>query len=167
MWKLGDTVMYGAAGICSISDIRDEKFGDEIKQYFILKPVFDDKNTFFVPTFNENLMAKIRPVMSKDEAISLIRSMPHVEPCWIDNDKVRQEGYREILESGDRMKVVSVLKALHDRREQLTKSGKKMRTSDEILMRSAEMLIENECAHILKMTRSELREFIDREIAEI
>ena len=160
MWKLGDTVMYGAAGICGISDIRDEKFGDEIKKYFILKPVFDDKNTFFVPSFNETLMSKLRPVLTKDEVLALIGRMPAIEPCWIDNDKIRQESYKEILDSGNRDKVVAVAKALYNRREMLTEKGKKLRTSDEIVMRNAEMLIENECAHVLGMTRVEVRDLI-------
>ena len=160
MWKLGDTVMYGSAGICSISDIRDEKFGDEIKKYFILKPIFDDKNTFFVPSFNDALMSKLRPIMTKEEALDLINRMPVIEPDRIDNDKIRQESYKEILDGGSRDKIIAVAKALYERREMLAEKDKKLRTSDEILMRNAEMLIENECAYVLGMTRAEVRDFI-------
>lgn len=163
MWKLGDTVMYGAAGICSISDIRDEKFGNEIKKYYILKPIFDDKNTFFVPSFNETLMSKLRPIMTKDETLAFIGRMTLVEPKWIDNDKMRQESYKAVLDSGDRDSVVSVLKALYHRKVMLTEKGKKLRTSDEIIMRNAEMLIENECAYVLEMTAAEVRELIKSE----
>lgn len=163
MWKLGDTVMYGAAGICGISDIRDEKFGDEIKKYYILKPIFDDKNTFFVPSFNEMLMSKLRPIMTRDETLAFISRMTSVEPMWIDNDKMRQDSYKAMLDSGDRDGVVSVLKALHDRKVMLTEKGKKLRTTDEIIMRNAEMLIENECAYILGITAAEVRELIKSE----
>ncbi len=165
MWKLGDIVVYGSAGICRVDDIRDERFGDEIKKYFILKPLFDDKNTFFVPSFNETLVAKMRPVLTKEEALSLVRSMPDIAPEWVDNDKLRQERYKEILESGQRDKVVGMLKALHARREQLFEKGKKMRASDEILMRNAELLLENECAHVFGITRLEVQGFIAKELA--
>lgn len=165
MWKLGDVVVYGSAGICCVDDIRDEKFGDEVKKYFILKPLFDDKNTFFVPAFNETLMAKIRPVLTKNEALSLIRSMPEIPPEWIDNDKFRQERYRTILESGKPEMVVGMLKALYSRRLQLLEKGKKLRNSDEIFMRSGERLIENECAHIFGITRYEVQSFIGKELS--
>ena len=45
MWKLDDIVTYGSAGVCRVVDVREEKFCDEYKTYFVLRPVFDDKNT--------------------------------------------------------------------------------------------------------------------------
>ena len=165
MWKLDDAVVYGAAGICKIADIRDEQFGNETKKYYILKPVFDDKNTYFVPSFNMLLMSKIKPVLTSDEIMELIHKMPSIESNWIDNDKQRTESYKEILESGNRDNVVGVLKALYERRAALTEKGKKMRTSDEIIMRNAEMLIENECAYVLGITREGVRELMEKETA--
>lgn len=165
MWKLDDIVIYGSAGICKVTDIRDEQFAGEVKKYYVLKPLFDDKNTFFVPSFNEVLMAKIRPIMTKEEALKLIHSMPHILPEWVDNDKLRQERYRGILESGDRAKIVSVIKALRERRDLLTEKGKKLRTSDEIFMHSAEHIIENECAHVFGIARLEVQEFIAKELS--
>ena len=165
MWKLGDVVVYGSAGICHIDDIRDERFGDEIKKYFVLKPLFDDKNTFFVPAFNEVLMAKIRPVLTKEEAMTLVHSMPEIEPEWIDNDKFRQERYRAILESGKPETIVGMLKALYSRKLQLLEKGKKLRNSDEIFMKSGERIIETECAHIFGITRWEVQDFIEKELS--
>ncbi|MBQ7897684.1 MAG: hypothetical protein IJ323_05160 [Clostridia bacterium] len=160
MWKLSDTVVYGSAGVCKIEDIREELFADEKRTYFILKPLFDDKTTIHVPSFNEKLMSKIKPVLKKAEALSLIKSIPAIEPLWIDGDKLRQEKYKEVLDSGDRTLLVSVIKALYERRLQLTEKGKKMRASDEYAFKDAEQLFENECAHIFALPREEVRGFI-------
>lgn len=160
MWKLDDIVTYGSAGVCRVVDVREEKFCDEYKTYFVLRPVFDDKNTFFVPSFNENLMAKIHPIMTKDEAVSFIRSLDEIEAEWIENDKLRQDTYREYLESGCRERVVSMLKALVNRRDELMVKGKKLRTSDEISLRIGEAVIENEWAYIFGIKRAEVKEFI-------
>ena len=167
MWKLDDIVTYGSAGICRICEIRNEKFCGEDKQYYILKPLFDDKTTLFVPSFNENLMKKIRPVLTYDEAMELIRTIPDISPVWEDNDRMRQEKYRDILESGVREDILSMLKALYDRRNFLVSKGKKLRSSDEIFMRSGEKLIENECAHVLGMELSAVKEFILNQISLI
>lgn len=161
MWKLGDTVVYGSAGVCRIDDIRDENFGSEIKKYFILKPLFDDKNTFFVPSFNETLMARICNVMTTQEADALIQKLPSIETEWIDNDKQRQEHFRAVLESNDREMVVRVAKSLHERRGQLFEKGKKLRTADEILLRIAETVIENELAHVFGIDRTAARELVE------
>ena len=160
MWKLSDTVVYGSAGVCKIVDIREELFADEKRTYFILKPVFDDKTTIHVPTFNEKLMSKIKPVLKKAEALSLIKSIPEIEPLWIDGDKLRQEKYKEVLDSSDRTLLVSVIKALYERRAELTEKGKKMRSSDEYAFKDAEQLFENECAHVFAIPKNEVRDFI-------
>ena len=164
MWKIEDVVVYGSAGICKVEDIRDEMFGGEIKKYLVLKPLFDDKNTFFVPSFNERLMAKIRPVLTKSEMNKLIKSLPDIAPEWIDNDKQRLEKYREILESGDREKIIGILKALYNRRAYLFEKGKKLRTSDEILMKTGEHIIENECAYIVGISRLEVQNYISENV---
>ena len=72
MFKVNDVVIYGSAGICKIVDIRDEKLGDEVNKYYILKPVFDEKNTFFVPVLNENLTSKIHDILTYDEALEYL-----------------------------------------------------------------------------------------------
>ncbi|MBE6700874.1 MAG: CarD family transcriptional regulator [Ruminococcaceae bacterium] len=164
MWKINDTVVYGSAGICEISDIRDENFNGETKKYYILKPIFDDRNTFFVPSFNERLMAKMFPVLNKAEVMAVIKEIPSIAPNWIENDKERQEKYKNILESGDRQAIVGMIKALFERNDTLTKLGKRMRSSDEIFKKQAETLFENECAHILGISRQDVPLFISEQL---
>ena len=38
-YQINDTVMYGADGVCIISEITERKIGTEIHKYYILKPV--------------------------------------------------------------------------------------------------------------------------------
>ena len=160
MWNLSDVVIYGSAGVCRIDDIKSENFAGEMKTYFILKPVFDTKTTIHVPEFNEKLMAKIKSVLQRDEALCLIKNFQHIAPLQIDNDKIRYEKYKEILDSGDREMLLAVIKALYERREQLNKSNKKMRASDEHTLKDAEQLFENELSYIFSIPREEVREFI-------
>ena len=162
MWSKGDTVVYGSNGICRIEDIRDEQFGNEAKKYYILTPLFDEKNTYFVPSFNAALMDKMRSVFSKDDMMLLIKKMSEISPEWIDNDKLRQETYRSVLENGERERTVAVLKALYERRETLLKSGKKLRTTDEIYLNTAKRLIENEIAFIFEIEREKVQSFIEQ-----
>lgn len=160
MWNLSDRVIYGASGICEIVDVREESFAGEKNTYYVLKPLFDSKTTIHVPVSNERLTSRMKPVMKKDEAFELIKRFNAISPLWIDNDKQRQEKYKEVLECGERELLLSVIKALHERREMLTEKGKKMRSSDEYTLKDAEQLFENECAHIFGLEKDAVREFI-------
>jgi CarD family transcriptional regulator len=132
----------------------------EKREYYVLKPLFDGANTFFVPTFNEKLTSKMFPVLDRDTLSSVIREVLLSDPLWIEDYKVRQDAYREILESGDRARIGSVAKALRERQESLLSQGKKLRLSDESFKKKAEALFEGEIAHVFGITRSEVVAFI-------
>lgn len=156
MFKVNDVVIYGSAGICKIVDIRDEKLGDEVNKYYILKPVFDEKNTFFVPVLNENLTSKIHDILTYDEALEFAKKMRDIEPLWIDNDKERYVTYKTTLDRGSREEIVSVVKALREREASLFRSGKKLRGSDETTMRQGDKIIKNELAYVLGVPANEI-----------
>lgn len=160
MWELSDTVVYGSSGICEIVDIREQDFCGEKKTYYILQPLFDSKTVIHVPSFNEKLMSKIKPVLKKDDALTLIKKIPEITPFWVDNDKQRLEEYKQILDSGKREALISVIKALYNRRAELTSKGKKMRSSDEYVFHDAQELFENECAYIFSLEKENVHDFI-------
>jgi CarD family transcriptional regulator len=156
MFKVNDVVIYGSAGICRIVDIRDEKLGDEVNKYYILKPVFDEKNTFFVPVLNENLTSKIHDILTYDEALEFAKKIRDIEPLWIDNDKERYVTYKTTLDRGSREEIVSVVKALREREASLFRFGKKLRGSDETTMRQGDKIIKNELAFVLNVPANEI-----------
>ena len=72
MYKTGDTVLYGSEGVCKITDITEKQFGDVSIEYYILTPVFNNRSTFFVPTKNETLVSRMRPILTNREILDLI-----------------------------------------------------------------------------------------------
>ena len=63
-YQINDTVMYGADGVCIISEITERKIGTEIHKYYILKPVYDNKSTIMVPFANEHLVGKMKELLT-------------------------------------------------------------------------------------------------------
>lgn len=61
MYRVNDTVVYGAQGVCRIADITKRDIGGMPMDYYVLKPVYDDNSTLFVPISNDKLTAKMRP----------------------------------------------------------------------------------------------------------
>lgn len=160
MLKQGDTIIYGNSGICRIVDIKEEDFLGEKKNYYVLKPLYESRTTIHVPEFNERLVSKIKPVFSKNELLSLLGRLHEIEPIWIDNDKQRQEKYKELLDSGERDSVVGIIKALLSRNLELTKCGKKLNYTDEQFLSTAKHIFEGECAYVLEIDKNEVENYI-------
>ena len=66
MFDKGDYVNYSTRGICQIEDICFMSFGKNSKghNYYILKPISQEGESIFVPTDNEKLIDKMKPVLT-------------------------------------------------------------------------------------------------------
>lgn len=164
MYKIGDVFVYGANGACEITDIKEEKFSRETRIYYILSPFFDARETIFVPVDNEILTGKMKKVLSRDEIMEMIRSIPHCENIWNDNANMRREEYRKIINTGDRKDLLKLLKTLHEQKLKLEETGKNLSVSDEKYYRKAQNIIHSEIAMVLELEMKEVEPFIERVI---
>ena len=72
MFSINDTVLYGANGVCRITDICQKEFSGVIKDYYILTPLSNETMTIFVPVNNKLLTNRIKRILSKGEICDLI-----------------------------------------------------------------------------------------------
>ena len=73
MFKIGERVLYGAEGVCEIIDITEKRFNEVSALFYVLKPSFSNSSTFFVPSENEKLTSKMKPVISLEEIQKIIK----------------------------------------------------------------------------------------------
>ena len=79
MFQMGQALTYGASGICRFDGIISQKSGKKIVWYYVLKPVYNQGSTVFVPVDNEKLVARIRPVLSQQEVMDMIHGLSQTE----------------------------------------------------------------------------------------
>ena len=163
-YKVDDTILYGTHGVCRIAEMAERKFGDKSMEYYILKPIDDDKATLFVPVNNEKLLAKMRRVLTAAEIYDLIKAMPAEDTIWIENESARKEKYKELLSNGDRMGLVSLIKTLYQHQTEQKEKGKKLHIADERFMKDAERLLYAEFAHVLDIQYEQVLPFILQEM---
>lgn len=167
MLKVGEKVLYGAAGACTITEICTKKFGDAgEREYYVLVPIHDSRTTLYVPVDNEALKAKMKKLLSAEEIEALIDSMPQEEFVWIADEKARQEKFKETLKSGDRRELMGMAKVLYAHRKKVMSMGRKLHTTDERMFREAEKLLCDEFAVVLGMKPAEVMPFIIRRLDE-
>ena len=165
MFGINDVVMYGSNGICKISAIEKRNFKGKEIEYFILNPIYNDNNTFYVPANNENALKSIRPVCSKEEADNLILHIRDNKIEWIENETVRKEEYKKIIKSGNREEIIKLINTLYLHRKELSENNKKFRSTDENLLNIAEGMIFEEFAYVLGIGREEVGNYIKNHTA--
>lgn len=164
MYQEKDTVLYGTQGVCRIEEIAEKNFNGKNRIYYVLKPVFHEGATVFVPLDNEALTSRMRKVLSAEEIRKLILKMPGEQTIWIENDVQRKERYKEILEEGDRVSLIRMIKTLYQHQQKQLVKGKKLHAADERSMKEAERMLYEEFAHVLKIRREQVLPFIMEQI---
>lgn len=162
--KVGTLLSYGTSGVCKVVDVRKETVLGKTVEYYVLSPVSDEKTTIFIPTNNEKLVARMQPLLTPEEINELIASMPHEVCEWIAEDRVRNETFREYLNSGTRNDLVRMMRILYTHRKELAKCGKKLRTSDSLMLRQAESKLYGEIALVLGIDVSEVEGYIEQRL---
>lgn len=164
MFSNGDTVLYGAEGVCRLEGSTQREVGGRKLEYYVLKPVYREGSTVFVPKGNETLTAKMRRVLSPEEIHRLIQEIPEEKELWIENEGERRVEYGRIVSNGDRRELIRVIKALYQRRRRQQELGKKFHLSDERFLKEAEEKLHGEFALVLNIQPDQVTAFIRREI---
>jgi len=160
MFQIGQTVLYGMEGVCTIEERKKMKVGHTRASYYVLRPVFRPHSTIFVPEDNAHLLSKMRPVLSKEEILQILQEAPLEELVWIEDANERKLEYQKILIGGERLWLLRLIRTLYLRREQLQRGGKHLRTGDEQMLRDAEKLLNDEFALVLNIAQHEVPEYI-------
>lgn len=167
MHQIGDKIIYGAVGVMTIVDIREETIGDISRSYYVLKATLTNSDSLtFVPADNERLVAFMHPLLSKDELAELIRRADKVEPLlWIEGNRQRTEYFKRVMESGDRLSIYAMIRAIDESEQRRISEGKKNFISDEAARQKARKLLNSEISVVFDIPEDDVDAFI-KNIAE-
>lgn len=164
MLKIGDRVVYSANGVMEIVDIREESVGDVSRSYYVLSPVLSRSDSLtFVPTDNEMLVSAMRPLLTKSDALDLVRhlnDLPEVE--WLASNRARAEHFKKIMESGDRLQMFAMIAAIDESGKRREAEGRKNFLTDETARQKAEKLLYSELSLVFGLPIEEIPEFIEK-----
>lgn len=158
MFKKGDFVVNTNNGICEIKDVVTMNMSGTDKEYYLLIPINEQTAKVYVPV--DLSTQRIRLAMNKDEALSLIESIPDIHETYIENEKERERTYKEALNSRDPKRLVGIIKTLYLRRQKRLDAGKKNTAVDDRYFKLAENHLHNELAFALEIDKSEILDLI-------
>lgn len=167
MFQVNDTIQYQAVGVCKIADISLQNLYGASHRYYVLEPVHQTGSVIYVPVDNEELVARMHRILSKEEIDELIEQIPEQGSVWIDNEKKRHEEFQKILADGKHGELIALIRTLHYRQEELlTKKRKNLNVADERAMREAENLLYDEFSAVLGIQPNEVHAYITRKLDE-
>lgn len=164
MFQIDDTVIYGAEGVFKVKEISYMEFAGEQKEYYVLKSLYNENSTIFVPTDKETLIAKMRKILSKEEIYDIVKSMPDEDLIWIEDEGERLQVYKEILMKGDHRHIVKLIRTLYLHGQKLKEMGKNLHKVDERFLKDAERILYDEFAYVLKIKPEQVLPFIQKQI---
>lgn len=164
MFAVDDYIVYGNHGVCKVEKIGTVSLAmiDKNKVYYTLRPVYKNDAVVYAPV--ENPKSVIRPVMTKEEADSLIDEIPDITSAWITNEKEREAQYKAALKTCDCRELIRMIKTLYDRKMSRIRDGKKVTVVDERYFRQAEEQLYGELAFALDMERSQMGDYLTTRI---
>lgn len=160
MYQIGELVSYGTEGVCRVAELCEMKIGSQRGQYYVLKPVFRENATVYVPLENPRLLARMRRLHSVGEIDAILRAAVSESLPWIDDANERRQEYGKLLTENDSTRIVQLVRLLYLRRQELETAGKHLRSNDEQLLREAEKLLHDELAVVLQIPRQEVPAYI-------
>ena len=152
MFQVDDVIMYGTQGICRITGMEEKTVSGTKKTYFVLAPVNKHGAVIFAPTDNAHVLKKMRRLLSEEEILRLIDSMPEEDAVWISNENERKEHYKKALAGGDHLELIKMIKAIYAHKQAREAEGKRLHMSDERFFKDAEQILYNEFQYVLKLS---------------
>ena len=164
MYEIGESVLYGIHGVCTVTGIERLRFGKDSAKYYVLEPKDQPGAKFYVPTENEAAVAKLRALMCREELLELLHSEQVRSYPWIADENLRKIRFRELMTSGDRAQIMGMIGSLHRHRQEQLAAGRKFHQSDENFLNDAQKLLNYEFALVFDLDPGEVSSFILREL---
>ena len=160
MFETGNYVVCGQHGVCRVEGIGPLKLTEAAKDriYYTLSQVYSQSGVIYVPADSDKII--MRPVISREAAEQLIEEMEEMDLLWVENEKRREDVFKQALRSCDNRKWVKIIKTLYARKQARLAQGKKVTASDERFLHAAEENLYGELAVSLGKKKEEIEKYI-------
>ena len=160
MFEKDQLIMCGGHGVCRVVDVTGNPIDvlDKVRKYYVLEPVFEKGSTVYTPVDNDKVI--MRRIMNKEEAEELVGNITKINTVWIQEEKNREQKYKEAIRTYDCQSLVQIIKTLYLRKQDRLKEGKKVLSSDEQYLRKAEELLYGEMSLALSIPKEEVGRYI-------
>ena len=160
MFSIGQNVICGNKGVCTVEDIAvlDISGVDKAKKYYILKPLYIAASTVYVPV--DSAFTSIRAVLTKEEAEELIHGIPDIPLLEIKNERLLEQDYKSCMKSNNCSEWLKLIKTIYERKQMRMQTGRKETAVDSKYFKIAEDILYGELSVALDIERNQVSQYI-------
>ena len=166
MFSVNEKIHYGGSGVCVIQEIATMRFGRTREKYYVLKPVYQNASVIYVPVENQQLVSKMRPVLSREEVDRLIEGIAEIPTAWEEDPQARKASFDALLRSNECRSLIVIIKTLHAQKERRQADGKTLHVADETYLREAQRLLYDEFAGALEIQPTQVHAYIQSKLGQ-
>ena len=165
-FEKSDYIVYDNAGVCLIEDIAMKKFDywDNERFCYILRPIGNPASFVYVPVDNEKLTKKMRRIMSEEEIDTILDNVRTQYIIWPDDRRTRMERFKEILAAKNQQDMLMLASCIYSKKKELATRGKKLSSSDEMILKETERFVNEEFSFSLKLSKGQVAEYIQKRL---
>lgn len=157
-YKKGEYVVYNGFEICQIGDIVMKSFdGINEKEYYTLIPN-EEKSTYYIPA--DKMTGNVRLVLTKEQFLELIDSLPDTESKWISEKNDRKHDFSEAFKSGDYRRIIPFMNGIYNEKHNREMKGKQLFSYDKKYLENAEKLLHSEISFVFNIKIEDAESFI-------
>lgn len=164
MFSIGDVVFYNAHGVCSIEDIKEQKFGTETKLYYILRSHHTTSITLYHPV--NSTKSKLKKMMTVEQAQKLLKIFEQPTGEWSERNTDRNQNYQKTLNSDNHEEIAKMVNTLLRRQQELLLVDKKLPSQDAQMLQRVLPILEEELSISLKLSNQEVSKLIEEKIKQ-
>ena len=114
----------------------------------------DEKEKIYVPVSSSD--SRLRLCLTKEEAWNLIKRIPDIPTAWTNNEKMREQNYKEAVRANNPEALVAIIKMIYQRKQKRLAQGKKCTATDARYFQIAENLLYMELGVALEKPKQEI-----------
>lgn len=166
MFGKGEIVFYENKGVCEVMDVTTMNLQGipKDKLFYVLHPYFTKDDKIFTPIDNDKII--MRKLITKEEVDQLVGEISEIKELEIDNEKMREETYKECIRSCECKQWVRIIKTLKKRKNRRIQDGKKTTASDDRYLKLAENNLYSEISVRLGVTKLDVASYLEERFEE-
>lgn len=161
MYQVNQIVVYGIHGVCRIVQMEERTVDRQTVSYYVLEPLSQPGTRYLIPSHNPAALAKLRPLLDKEQLIGMLRTEPTAQD-WIADENRRKQYYRQIITSGDAGALINMVHCLEKHKLAQAEAGRRLHLSDENFLRDAQKVLSGELAVVLGMQEKDVPAYVRR-----
>ncbi|WP_101877879.1 CarD family transcriptional regulator [Lachnoclostridium edouardi] len=167
-WKAGEYVVSENSGVCKVLEVGpldlNSSLVEKKREYYTMEPVSNRSGRIYVPVGSTK--SRIRKVMNREAALKLIDSMKDIDLVWVDNERTREQEYKNTIKDFSGEGWIRIMKTMYQRKQIRGTQGKRLTSIDEKYWKIAEKHLFEELSIALQIPYEKVGEFIESRIKE-